>query len=304
MKTYDLNDGGVVVIVGSGAGGGTLANELAQKGIDVVLLEAGKQQSIDTFINDEWESFAQLAWLDKRTTSGNWRVAKRLPEPAGLDLQDGGRHHHPLGRRLAPPPGARVPDQTVYGDIDGANLLDWPLTLPELEPYYARAEDKMGVTRTNGIPGLPGNNNFKVLYTGAKRLGYKEVHTGRMAINSEPRHDRPSCQQIGFCFQGCKAVRSGARSSPRSRPRSTPASSNSGPRARSLRDPARRFRQGHGRPLRRQGRPAARAKGPRRLLSPATRSRARGCSSIRPRPSSRTASPTARARSAGTTCGT
>src|SRR5690242_10560340 len=63
----------------------------------------------------------------------------------------------------------------------------------------------MGVTRTNGIPGLPGNNNFKVLYTGAKRLGYKEVHTGRMAINSEPRHDRPSCQQIGFCFQGCKS---------------------------------------------------------------------------------------------------
>ena len=63
----------------------------------------------------------------------------------------------------------------------------------------------MGVTRTNGVPGLPGNNNFKVLYTGAKRVGYKQVHTGRMAINSEPRHDRPSCQQIGFCFQGCKS---------------------------------------------------------------------------------------------------
>jgi choline dehydrogenase-like flavoprotein len=63
----------------------------------------------------------------------------------------------------------------------------------------------MGVTRTNGIPGLPGNNNFKVFYTGAKRLGYKEVNTGRMAINSHPRADRPSCQQIGFCFQGCKS---------------------------------------------------------------------------------------------------
>ncbi len=42
----------------------------------------------------------------------------------------------------------------------------------------------MGVTRTNGIPGLPGNNNFKVLKAGAKKLGYKECHTGRMAINS------------------------------------------------------------------------------------------------------------------------
>jgi len=31
------------------------------------------------------------------------------------------------------------------------------------------------------------------------------VHTGRMAINSEPRDGRGSCQQIGFCFQGCKS---------------------------------------------------------------------------------------------------
>ena len=63
----------------------------------------------------------------------------------------------------------------------------------------------MGVTRTNGIPGLPGNNNFKVMHAGATKIGYKEVHTGRMAINSQPRDGRGSCQQIGFCFQGCKS---------------------------------------------------------------------------------------------------
>ena len=56
--------------------------------------------------------------------------------------------------------------RTTYGDMPGANLLDWPITLAEMEPYYAKAEDKMGVTRTNGIPGLPGNNNFKVLEAG------------------------------------------------------------------------------------------------------------------------------------------
>ena len=39
---------------------------------------------------------------------------------------------------------------------------------------------------------------------GADKLGYKTCHTGRMAINSKPRHGRGSCQQIGFCFQGCK----------------------------------------------------------------------------------------------------
>ncbi len=68
--------------------------------------------------------------------------------------------------------------------LPGANLMDWPITLAEMEPWYAKAEDKMGVTRTNGIPGLPGNNNFRVLEAGARKLGYKEVHTGNMAINS------------------------------------------------------------------------------------------------------------------------
>ncbi|MGB2332769.1 MAG: GMC family oxidoreductase, partial [Litorivicinaceae bacterium] len=94
--------------------------------------------------------------------------------------------------------------KTVYGDVQGASLLDWPIGLSELEPYYDKAEKKLGVTRTNGIPGLPGNNNFKVFEAGAKKVGYKQVHTGRMAINSEPRDGRTNCQQVGFCFQGCK----------------------------------------------------------------------------------------------------
>ena len=205
MATFDLGDDSVVVIVGSGAGGGTLGNELAQKGIKVVMLEAGAQQSIDSFINNEWESFLQLAWLDKRTTSGNWRVARDFPNlPAWICKTVGGTTTHWAGASLRFQE-HELRAKTVYGDIPGANLLDWPITLADLEPYYAKAEDKMGVTRTNGIPGLPGNNNFKVFYTGAKRLGYQKVKTGHMAINSRPRADRPSCQQIGFCFQGCKS---------------------------------------------------------------------------------------------------
>ncbi|TIU19207.1 MAG: GMC family oxidoreductase, partial [Mesorhizobium sp.] len=179
---FDLTNDGVVVIIGSGAGGGTLGSELAQKGINVVILEAGARHEYEDFINDEWDSFAQLAWIVKAVggSTTHW---------AGASL----RFQEHEFRTLS-----------TYGKLKGANLLDWPITLAELEPYYAKAEDKLGVTLTNNIPGLPGNNNFKVMKAGADKLGYKECHTGRMAINSEPRDNRNACQQTGFCFQGCK----------------------------------------------------------------------------------------------------
>ena len=205
MTRYDTSDDSVVVIIGSGAGGATLANELCHKGFKVVLLEAGDRQSLQTFRNDEWFAFNQLAWLDKRTTSGTWRVAKDFPNlPAWTCKTVGGTTTHWAGASL------RLQEhefkaKSTYSNVTGANLLDWPITLAELAPYYARAEDKMGVTRTNDIPGLPGNNNFKVMYNGATRVGYKTVHTGRMAINSRPRDRRASCWQLGFCFQGCKS---------------------------------------------------------------------------------------------------
>lgn len=202
---FDLNDDSVVVIVGSGAGGGTLGTELALKGIKVVILEAGQRHNMEDFVNNEWESFAQLAWTDMRTTSGSWRVHKNFPNlPAWIVKAVGGSSVHWAGASLRFQE-HEFKTRTTYGDLDGANLLDWPISLSELEPWYAKAEDRMGVTRTNGIPGLPGNNNFKVFEAGAKKVGYQEVSTGHMAINSQPRADRGSCQQIGFCFQGCKS---------------------------------------------------------------------------------------------------
>lgn len=201
---YDLNDDSVVVIIGSGAGGGTLGNELAQKGIDVVILEAGPRHEYHEFINDEWASFNQLAWLDNRTTSGEWRVADDFPNlPAWIVKAVGGTTTHWAGASL------RFQEHefktlTHYGATEGANLLDWPIGYQDLAPYYDKAEDKMGVTGTNGIERLPGNNNFLVFEAGAKALGYKECHTGNMAINSAERDGRMACQQTGFCFQGCK----------------------------------------------------------------------------------------------------
>ena len=120
MANFDLNDDSLVVIVGSGAGGGTLGNELAQKGVRVVILEAGSRYEIQDFVNDEWESFAQLAWTDMRTTSGAWRVSRDFPNlPAWIVKAVGGSTTHWSGatpRFMAHEFKAR----TTYGDIDGA----------------------------------------------------------------------------------------------------------------------------------------------------------------------------------------
>jgi len=94
--------------------------------------------------------------------------------------------------------------RTVYGDIPGASLADWPVDYAELKRWYQVAEKRLGVTRRNGNPGMPASNNFKVMYAGARRLGYKRVHTNYLAINSRVRDGRGFCIQQGFCVQGCK----------------------------------------------------------------------------------------------------
>ncbi len=204
MAKFELNDDGVVVIIGSGAGGGTLAHELTRRGIKVVLIEAGKRQSLATFSQDPPTAFAQLTWLDPRTHSGTWSVREDYPTlPSWTCKTVGGTTVHWTGAtpRVRP---WETKTRTTYGDMKGASLLDWPIEYAELERYYELAERRMVVTRRHGNPGLPASNHFKVIYNGAKKLGYKRVHTNYMAINTRPADERGLCIQQGFCVQGCK----------------------------------------------------------------------------------------------------
>ena len=204
MPRYRYDDDDVVVIVGSGAGGGTLANELCQKGVKVVVLEAGRHHTPDEFVNDEWRSFKQLAWLDNRTTSGSFRVAKDFPNlPAWVCKTVGGTTVHWAGccpRFME----HEFKASTYYDGVEGVSALDWPISLADVEPYYDRAEDKLGITQTHGIPPMPANNNYKVFANGAQRVGYKRFHSGRYAVNPVARDGRPASIQDGFTFQGDK----------------------------------------------------------------------------------------------------
>jgi choline dehydrogenase-like flavoprotein len=204
MARISHDDEGAVVIIGSGAGGGTLAHELTRRGIKVVLLEAGKRQSLATFTQVPGDAFGQLTWLDPRTQSGNWTVVQDYPTlPSWTCKTVGGTTVHWTGAtpRLKP---WELKARTTYGEVPGSSLIDWPIAYDELLRYYELAERRMGTTRRNGVPGLPASNNFKVMYNGARRIGYRRVHTGYMAINPRPADDRALCIQQGFCVQGCK----------------------------------------------------------------------------------------------------
>ncbi|TYL45496.1 GMC family oxidoreductase [Nocardioides sp. BGMRC 2183] len=199
------NDTEAVVIIGSGAGGGTVAYELTRRGIPCVVLEAGPYLQRADYENDEWAAFNQMAWLDKRTTSGSWRVAQNFANlPAWIVKAVGGSTTHWSG---ATP---RFHDyefrtRTYYGDIDGANLLDWPISLADLAAYYDAAEKAIGSTHRHGRPPLPANNNYKVFANGAERVGYKYYATGPYGTNAEPYDGRPASIQDGFNFQGDKS---------------------------------------------------------------------------------------------------
>lgn len=198
MVRFDLSDSSVVVVIGSGAGGGTLSNELARKGVKVVCLEAGRRLSLTDIVNDESVMFKRLSWLDRRKGAG--QLHPRFPSWTCKTV--GGTTLHWEGQcpRLQ---AHELRARSTYGDVVDASLIDWPVEARELESYYRRAEDKMGVTGTNGRPFLPGNNNFKVMEAGARKMGYRDMDTHHMAINSTVRDNRPSCQQIGFCNSGC-----------------------------------------------------------------------------------------------------
>ena len=144
-----------------------------------------------------------FTWKDERIVTGESQVARENPTfPTWVCKAVGGSTVHWAGQSL------RLRDhefrpRTTYGAIAGASLIDWPIDLDEMAPFYERAEDKMGVSGRGGRPALPGNNNYRVFALGAKRLGYRDYDVSHMAINSAPYDGRNACDQIGFCMQGC-----------------------------------------------------------------------------------------------------
>jgi choline dehydrogenase-like flavoprotein len=205
MIEYSHDDNDVAVIVGSGPGGATLALQLVRAGLRVVMLEAGKWIPNEEFVNDERQAFSQLTWTDPRLATGTWGLAHNFPgSPAWMGKTVGGTATFWTG--LTPRFKAHeFRTRSVYGEVAGSSLEDWPIGLDELAPYYDASEIAMGSSHRHGRPPMPANNNYKVLANGAERAGYRHYATGPYATNVEEYDGRPGTVQDGFCQQGDKS---------------------------------------------------------------------------------------------------
>ncbi len=201
MAKFPLNEPVDVCVIGTGAGGGNVMRELCTAGVKVVALEAGPRfVPYRDFVNDELVMFNRTAWLDPVLPAGPDQTAS----PIWLAKGVGGTtiHWSAVSLRLQ---SHEFKARTTYGDIAGTTLVDWPITLEEMLPYYKLAEKYLGVTgRVQPFP--IGNTNFLVMKKGADALGL-HAHPSYLAINARGAYDkRPMCVQCGFCDTGCSTM--------------------------------------------------------------------------------------------------
>jgi len=199
-------------IIGSGAGGGVVAKELGERGINVVVLEAGRRfdplRDYTSSARPDWEA---AGWENRsqfrvpalnKVTFGN-RFTNRPNEVHGV----GGGTIRYIGYAIR-----MLPDDFQVDTVDGVGM-DWPITYEDLAPYYRKVELELGVSGLAGDPWTPlvepyPNPPFefsyanKIMQRGCDKLGIKLWPTP-MARLSRPFDGRPMCVQCGNCGHGC-----------------------------------------------------------------------------------------------------
>lgn len=216
-----------VVIVGSGAGGAPMALELGRAGFKVVVLEKGPWYKQEEFVHDEILNsrrnfFMPLPWDEPHLWRGGPdKPFSRTNEAWTANCVGGGTVHmsgyfyrlKPIDFRL----------KSELGAIKGANIADWPISYDELEPFYERAEDELGVSG-NAVPHPflePRKKNYPLpplaehpvsleIDKVCKSLGFHAIPTAR-AIASAQYKGRGACVYCTLC--GSYGCESGAKSS-------------------------------------------------------------------------------------------
>jgi choline dehydrogenase-like flavoprotein len=226
-RTYDA------IVVGSGATGGWAAKQLAEAGLQVALLEAGRNVSPREFT--EHKPVFELKYRDM-SGAGDWR--KRRPVQIQCyacteynydwfvdDVEN--PYSTPEGKPFTWQRMRIVGGRTLcwgrqsyrLSDLDfkAASFdgygQDWPISYKDMAPFYDRVEEYVGISgAAEGNDALPdghflppmkmtcGEVHFRE--TVAKQFG-RTITIGRTAILTEMLNGRQACHYCGTCERGC-----------------------------------------------------------------------------------------------------
>ena len=217
-----------VCIIGSGAGAAPVAYELSKKGAKVVVLEKGDFYEEKDFSKDEI-AFCRRSIVTP-DLKDEYHVIEDIPTyKSGWDFWNGnvvgGSSNFMSGffHRLNPKDFRLLSE---FGEIDGANIVDWPISYEDLEPYYEKVERIVGISgkvqkykfaeprSTKEFPYLPLKEHPIANYIddACRALGISCMKTPR-AILSKAKDNRSACYYSNFC--GSYGCNSGAKGSAR-----------------------------------------------------------------------------------------
>jgi choline dehydrogenase-like flavoprotein len=130
-----------VIIIGTGAGGGTLAHQLAPSGKRILLVERGDFLPRE---RENWDAEAVFA-SNRYVSHDTWHDAKGSPFQPGVHYFVGGATKLSGGALFR----LRKEDFQELRHHDGVSPA-WPISYEEFEPYYTQAEK---LYRVHGLRG-------------------------------------------------------------------------------------------------------------------------------------------------------
>ncbi|GAB2561754.1 GMC family oxidoreductase [Dyella jejuensis] len=204
MREYPQNEEVDFAIVGTGAGGATLACRLSELGFKVIAFDAGAWwRPLEEFASDESHQ-KKLFWTDERLCDGEDPV--KLGNNNSGKAVGGSMVHFAMVSLRFRPEWFKARTLLGYG-------ADWPLDWREMWHYYAQVEDALKISGPVRYPWGPDRGRYPyrehelnaaalVLARGAEAMGIAWTPTP-LATISAPRGLAHPCAYRGFCVSGC-----------------------------------------------------------------------------------------------------
>lgn len=220
----DIGDRYDAVVIGSGAGGGVAAQTLAENGWTVLVVERGTLPERSSLLTDHLRTPRAASGLFPRSGPGPGSEARqvlfspdqvrtvRASQPLwnnnAMTVGGGTRVYGAQAWRFAPQDFSMA---SAYGVPEGSALADWPITYDDLEPFYTRVEQSLGVSggpsrdpwagpRSAPLPmgPLPQSPLGALLEQAGRQLGI-DTQPVPLLVNSRPYGGRSACIQCSQC---------------------------------------------------------------------------------------------------------